>query len=126
MAKTEHFRDCDTLSLPVPEGTKAGSPVKVGGITGVTETDRANGSGNPVLGSYAFGGGNADGYATVRTQGAHRLSVTGAVAAVGDPVYITSGNALNVTATGNTLFGYALATKGAAAGVIVVALASQV
>jgi predicted RecA/RadA family phage recombinase len=111
MARNEVFRDADHLSLPVPDGTKAGSPVLIGGtLVGVTETDEGT-------------GGNADNFATVWRKGAHKLSVTGAVTAVGDPVYITSGNALNRTASGNTLFGYALELKGAPAGVIRVAIA---
>jgi predicted RecA/RadA family phage recombinase len=111
MATNEVFRDADHLSLPVPADTPSGAPVLVGGtLVGVTQTAEGE-------------GGNADGFATVWRKGAHDLSVTGAVTNIGDPVYITGANALNRTASGNTLFGYALEIKGAAAGVIPVALA---
>lgn len=110
MARNEIFRDADALSLPVPADTKSGAPVKVGSIVGVTQT--AEGT-----------GGNADGFATVWTKGAHDLSVTGAIASIGMPVYITSGNALTATATDNTLFGYALQTKSGGVGVITVKIA---
>lgn len=112
MSTNEKFRDGDSLSLPVPTDTVSGAPVKVGSLMGVTETAEGE-------------GGNADGSASVRLKGVFNLSVTGAVSNVGDPVYITSGNALNTTASGNTLYGYALATKGASAGVIPVRI-SQV
>lgn len=103
------FNEGDKLSLPVPTDTASGAPVKVGSLVGVTATKEGE-------------GGNPDGRASVWRRGAYDLEVTGAVANVGDPVYITSANALNVTASGNTLFGYALETKGAAAGVIRVVL----
>lgn len=103
------FNEGDKLSLPVPADTASGAPVKVGSIIGVTATAEGE-------------GGNPDGHASVWTRGVYALEVTGAIANVGDPVYITSANALNVTNT-NTLFGYALETKGAAAGTIRVKLA---
>lgn len=109
MATNEVFSDGDHLSLPVTDGTKSGSPVLVGTIVGIATTDEGK-------------GGNPDNYASVVTKGVHRVSVTGAVSAVGDPVYITTGYVVNVTNT-NKLFGYALETKGAAAGVIRVKLA---
>lgn len=107
MALNEVLRDADHLSLPVPADTPAGAPVKVGGLVGVTQTAEGE-------------GGNTDGHATVWLKGAHALSVTGALAAVGTPVYITSSNTLTATATDNTLFGHALETKGSGAGVITV------
>lgn len=109
MALNEVFRDGDHLSLPVTANTPAGSPVIVGSIVGVTETAEGE-------------GGNPDGYATVWTKGVHDITVTGTVAAIGAPVYITAGYAVNVTNT-NTLYGYALETKGASAGVIRVKIA---
>lgn len=107
--KNTVFNEALKLSLPVPADTPSGAPVKVGSIIGVTATKEGE-------------GGNPDGYASVWRHGAYDLEVTGAITNIGDPVYITSGNALNVTNT-NTLFGYALETKGAAAGTIRVALA---
>lgn len=110
MARNEKFHDAERLSLPVPADTASGAPVKVGSLVGVTQTAEGE-------------GGNADGNATVWMKGAFDLSVTGAVASVGLPVYITSANALTMTATDNTLFGYALATKGSGAGVIPIKIA---
>jgi|SRR5919205_2659112 predicted RecA/RadA family phage recombinase len=110
MARNEVFRDADHLSLPVPAGTKAGAPVAVGSFVGVVEVDEGTGS-------------NAAGYASVWRKGAHRFPVTGAVASVGLPIYITGANALTTTASGNTLFGYSLGTKGAGTGDLVVVLA---
>lgn len=110
MATNQHLRHAAHLSLPVPSGTVSGDPVKVGSLVGVAVTSRGE-------------GGNESTHATVWRDGSWHVEVTGAVANVGDPVYITSAGDLNVTASGNTLFGYALETKGAAAGTIPVALA---
>jgi predicted RecA/RadA family phage recombinase len=111
MAKNERFLNADHLSLPVPADTGSGVGVIVGSIVGVTQTAEGE-------------GGNADGYATVWTKGAFDLPVTGAITAVGTPVYIPpAGGAVTATATGNTLFGYALATKGSGVGTIPVKIA---
>ena len=110
MAKNEVLRDADHLSLPVTADTPSGSPVVVGSIVGVTQTKEGE-------------GGNADGFATVWTKGAHTFTVTGAAASYGLPVYITSAYALTMTATDNTLFGYSLGTKGSGAGSLVVKIA---
>ena len=104
MATNTKFEDGDYLSLPVPADTVSGAPVRVGGLNGVTQTKEGE-------------GGNVDGNASVMLKGVHLVTVTGAVTNVGDPVYITAGNAVNVTNT-NPLFGHALASKGATAGVI--------
>lgn len=109
MALNEVFQDGDDLSLPVTADTPAGSPVIVGSIVGVAKSAEGQ-------------DGNPDGYASVTCKGVHDISVTGTVSNVGDPVYITGAYAVNVTNT-NTLFGYALETKGAAAGVIRVKIA---
>ena len=128
MAKNERFRNGNKLSLPVPSGTTAGSPVRLGqaatGLNGVTETDRAattgqtpyNADGTPNT-SYNYGGGNPDGNATVWLDGVHNLAIgtTTAMAAL-DPVYITSGNALTPSSSGNQLFGHILEAKGTTAG----------
>lgn len=111
MARNEVLRDADHLSLPVPDGTKAGTPVLVGALVGVTQTAEGD-------------GGNPDGHATVWTKGAHRLPVgSGGTLAVGAPVYITSGGNLSPTETDNTLFGYALEAKPSGATTIVVRIA---
>ena len=108
MAKNEQFHDGENLTLPVISGVVSGGPVVVGMIPGVALTDRA-----------------ADGTATVRTKGVFNVSVTGAIASVGLPVYITSATGALVVAAGAgiQLFGHALATKGAGASVIPVRLA---
>ena len=123
----ELFRDADHLSLPVLEGKKAGDPVRVGGLNGVCQTDRANtgvamlnADGSPNT-AYNWGGGNPDGHASVWLKGAHVFTVAFAVSNVGDPIYIlANGSALTGTATDNFLFGHALTTKSAASGPLTV------
>lgn len=107
MATNELFRDGAQLSLPVPADTPSGAPVKVGILTGVTLTKEGE-------------GGNGDGYATVRLAPGpvHNVSVTGAITAIGQAVYIDSSNALTATVGSNTLFGAALALKAAGAAAI--------
>ena len=113
MATNEHFLNADHLSLPVPQNTPSGTPVIVGSIPGYTKTAEGE-------------GGNDDGFATVWTKGAAKVPVTGAVTVIGSPVYIPpAGGALTMTATANTVWGYALATKGAGVGTIPVKI-SQV
>lgn len=109
MALNEVLREAEAIALPVPAGTASGAPVKVGGFVGVTQTAEG-------------GGGNLAGYATVWCEGAYKFTVSFAVANVGDAVYIDSNNALTATASGNTLFGYALNTKGATSGSLTVAI----
>lgn len=108
MAKNEVYDKAENLNLPVIAGTVSGSPVIVGMIPGVAVTNR-----------------DASGNAEVATQGAYNVSVTGAIASVGLPVYITSATGALVVAPGAgiQLFGHALATKGAGAGTILVRLA---
>ena len=103
MAKNEHLRHANHVSLPVPAGTVSGDPVRVGILNGVAQTDRAS--------ATNWGGGNAVGEATVWLDGSHHLEVAGAVSAIGTAVYITSDGSLTTTATGNSLFGAALATQ---------------
>lgn len=108
MATNEVFDQGTDLTLPVIAGVVSGGPVIVGMIPGVATTSR-----------------DANGNATVKTQGVHNVSVTGAIATIGLPVYITSATGALVVAPGAgiQLFGHALATKGAGAGVIPVRLA---
>ncbi|WP_159622679.1 DUF2190 family protein [Ruania rhizosphaerae] len=110
MATNEVYRHADHLSLPVIAGTLPGDPVIVGSLKGVAQTKRGE-------------GGNASTHASVWLDGAHDFEVDGAIAAVGTPVYYqgdgsTRNPVLSATATDNTLFGYALATKAAAQGPI--------
>jgi predicted RecA/RadA family phage recombinase len=108
MAKNRVFADGKALYLPVIAGVVSGGPVIVGMIPGVARTDR-----------------DSTGFATVATEGVFNVSVTGAIPSVGLPVYITSAtDALVVTpGAGIQLFGHALQTKGAGAGIIPVRLA---
>lgn len=101
MAKNEHLRHANHVSLPVPAGTVSGDPVRVGVLNGVAQTDRAT--------ANDWGGGNTTGEASVWLDGSHHLPVTGAVENVGQAVYITDG-ALTAT-EGGDLFGAALATQ---------------
>src|SRR5690606_28534931 len=104
MAKNQVFKYVDTLSVPVPEGTKSGDPVVLDAATGwvgVAETDRGEDgdlTGPDTVSSISvYNGGNLNGYASVTFKGAYRLDVTGAVDPL-DPVYITSAGALTATA----------------------------
>lgn len=101
MARNEHLRDAQHVSLPVPAGTVSGDPVRVGILNGVAQTDRASASN--------WGGGNAVGEASVWLGGSHVLPVVGAIDTVGQAVYILDG-ALS-SAAGGDLFGAALATQ---------------
>ena len=105
MAKNEKHDETGTLYLPVISGTVSGDPVCVGLIPGVAITDR-----------------DANGCATVKIEGSFDLSVTGAIASVGLPVWINpASHALTVaTGTGLVVFGAALQTKSSGAGVITV------
>ena len=118
MARNEVFRDADHLSLPVPAGTLAGAPLRIGALNVVTETDRADSSVVDPLRGPAVNL-NPNGYATCWLKGAHTFNVAFA-ANIGDPIYITPGNALTATASGNSLYGAALTTKAAAAGPLTV------
>lgn len=104
MAKNGNKPKALHIDLPVPEGVKSGEPVSVGSVRGVAQTDR-----------------DERGNATVWLDGSWDLTVTGALATVGLPVYIAANRTLSTTATGNSLFGIALATKAAAAGPVEVA-----
>ncbi len=76
MATNEKFRDADHLSLPVPSGKVSGDHVRVGGLNGVCQTDRAEAD-KPA-------GGNIVGNATVWLKGAHVFTVAFAIVAIGD------------------------------------------
>lgn len=119
MARNEVFRDADHLSLPVPSGTVAGAPLRIGQFNVVTETDRADSTViDPLAGPKV--NLNPNGYATCWLKGAHTFTVSFAVSNVGDPIYITPGNALTATSSGNSLYGAALSTKGATSGPLTV------
>ena len=119
MALNEVFKDADGLSLPVPEGTRSGTPLRIGILNAVAITDeggveddrnRVNGFSQPTGGI-----GNKPGYTSVKLSGAWRVPVTGATT-VGGPVYIKSDGTLTATAAGNQLWGAALRVKGTGTG----------
>ncbi len=124
MARNEVFKDADFVSLPVPVGTNSGDPVRVGGLNAVAQTTEPTAllAGMTPTSVYNEApSSNKAGYASVALRGAFMLPVTTTTAlAVGDPVYITSGNALTPVASGNNLFGHALSVKGTTAGTKVV------
>lgn len=115
MAKNEVFKIGDGLSLPVASGTKSGTPLRIGILNGVAQTDEG-GATNP---DYVFAGvaqptggiGNAAGFTSVKRSGAWLVSVAGAITNVGDPVYIKADGTLTATATGAFLWGAALRVK---------------
>ncbi len=99
MAKNELRNRAFQVSLPVPEGTLSGSPVKVGSLVGVALTDR---------------GADTPGESTVKMVGSFGLKVKGVekenkekAIAIGDPIFIDAEGKLTANNTG-TLFGYAL------------------
>lgn len=110
MAKNRRYESVPSFNLPVIAGSVSGSPVIAGMIPGVCLTDR-DASGNAVVGL---------------APAAFDVNVTGAIASVGLPVYITSATGALVVApgVGIQLFGHALQTKGAGAGVITVKIAA--
>ena len=130
MATNEKFRPGDKVSLPVTAGTVAGTALRIGSLNVVTVTDvakldvaptNADGTRNA---SYNYGGGNPHGYASCWLDGAHEFTVAFAITNVGDPVYITSGNVLTATSSGNSLYGHALTTKAAPSGPLTVRIAN--
>lgn len=113
MATNEVFGDGDNLTLPVPNGTPSGTPLRVGaaatGINVITQT-KTGAAGEP-------DGGNATGYASCKARGVWKVPIgTTTAMAVLDPVYITSGNALTPSSSGNQLYGHILEAKGTTAG----------
>jgi hypothetical protein len=128
MATKIVFDVAQNLSLPVPTGTKAGKPVRVGLLNAITVTAEGSvtetitlGAGASIIQPSGKLSGNEDGFASCALEGAAILDVTG-VTAVGTPVYIkTADNTLQVTAAAGTkLYGVALAAKTApVAGVLV-------
>jgi predicted RecA/RadA family phage recombinase len=104
MAKNQRYTNAKHIELTFPYARVAGEPVRVGSICGVALNDVANGA-----------------RGTVWLDGSWDVTVTGAVASEGLPIYITPAGALNTTATGNFLWGISLGSKAAAAGPLEVA-----
>lgn len=87
----------DRIPAASAAGGHAGDPVRDGGLNAVNLWGTGAGLGVPA------------GRAMLGLDGVYVFPVTIASAAVkeNDPIYITSGNVLNNTSSGNTLFGYA-------------------
>lgn len=120
MALNEVFKEADNLSLPVPDGTLSGAPLRIGILNAVAQTDEG---GRTVvvngITQETGGVGNKDNFASLKFSGGWRLTVVGALT-VGQAVYIKSDQTLTATATGNWLFGAALRTKGTGTGEAIV------
>lgn len=80
-------------------GSKAGDPVRNGGLNGANLWGTGKGQGVPAGSTYGM----------IALDGVIVTPVVVTVAALkeNDPIYITSAGVLNNVATGNTLFGYA-------------------
>jgi len=102
--KNQRYTHAKHIEVTFPYARVSGEPVRVGGICGVAVTDVANGA-----------------RGTIWLDGSYDVSVTGAVASEGLPVYITSAGALTTTSTGNYVWGLSLGTKGSGAGNLEVA-----
>lgn len=107
MAKNMRLPHALKIELPVPAYVVSGSPVAVGAFRGIAQTDR-----------------DAAGNATVWMEGSADVTVTGALATPGLPVYITPATgALGIDSTAPAvLFGHSIGTKAAAAGPVEVSL----
>lgn len=115
MATNQKYDVVTSFPLPVPANTPKGAAVISGSFKGVTRMPEGEGV------------GVIDGEAVVDTVGAYEIPVTGAVTFKGQAIYMTgtpSSNqlaaALDVSPTNNTLWGYALATKGAGTAALLV------
>lgn len=127
MATNIVFKEAEFISLPVPTGTKAGLPVRIGTLNAITVTAEGSvtetislGAGMSLTQVSGAISGNLPGFASCALHGAAILQVTGATT-VGGAVYIKADNTLTTTlAAGSKLFGTALRVKTApVAGVLV-------
>lgn len=119
MAKNMIYSDIETERRVAVVGSNVapGSPRIVGGRPVVTITGSGNYDGNKitmtangvttVLAGGRGGVGLRDDEATVSPTGSYAFNVTGASSSTarGTAVYLTSGNSVTLTATGNTKFG---------------------
>lgn len=109
MAKNEVYRVGEWFPLPVPDAAAGdttggtGRPLRIGGLNVVQVSPKT-------VDEDSYVGGNYPGYASVDAGGAHKLPVTvsGGALTAGQPIYITSANALVTVATSNNLFGHSL------------------
>jgi len=123
------FKDAEFISLPVPTGTKAGKPVRIGTLNAITVTAEGSvtetislGAGMSLTQVSGAISGNLPGFASVALHGAAQLDVTG-VTTVGGAVYIKADNTLTTTlAAGSKLYGVALRVKTAPVAPVLVKL----
>lgn len=115
MATNQKFDRCESMTLPVPADTPGGAAVISGAFKAVTR------------GPEGEGVGVAEGEAMCDLIGGYLIPVTGAVTFIGQQIYMTGtpvsnklAAALDVSATNNTLWGYALATKGSGTAALLV------
>lgn len=80
-------------------GSKAGDPVRTGGLNGANLWGTGKGQGVPADSTYGMVA--LDGVIVTP------VTVTGSAIVENAPIYITSAGALTTVATDNTLFGYA-------------------
>lgn len=102
--QNQRYTNALHIEVAFPYARLTGEPVRVGGICGVAVKETANGARGAIW-----------------LDGSYDVTVTGAIAAEGDPVYITAAGALTATATGNYVWGRALGTKGTGSGTLEVA-----
>ena len=99
---------------PVPAGTQAGVPLLIGSKPAVTltaeptATKQTTLSDGTVITSKVGGVGNQAGYASVAFDGTFEFAVTGALTTTASlvEVFITSGDVLTLTSSGNTHYGW--------------------
>lgn len=94
MAKNQRYTNALHIAVTAPRDIKSGDPVQVGQISGVAQIDAKSGE-----------------KVTIWLDGSWDVPVAGALASEGLPVYINASGTLTATATGNTPWGVALATK---------------
>lgn len=140
MALNEVFFDATRVSLKVGAGTLSGDPVRVGNLNAVAITDAAVSLTAGANAGFSIGliasnnripSGNEVGYASCKTTGAFKFTVTAAGAvAFGDPIYaIANGTGsvkkvtLTTSSSGNKLYGVALEDAASGTPVIAVKLA---
>ena len=116
MALNKIFRETPELNraLPVPSGTKAGTPLLVEGVPVVTLTARTGETATKTFSdgtsvTYSISGASVpDGQASCAFDGTFEFAVAGALTTtVSDvAVYITGGGVLTLTEGTNTLYGH--------------------
>lgn len=121
MSFNEVFKAGRHLSAPVADTVRSGDPLRIGILNAVAETDPGGTTDpNNVLNGVAQntgGVGNAVGFTSVsHEEGVWRVSVAGALAGYGTPVYITPAGTLTATAASNFLWGAAIRAKGTGTG----------